>query len=203
MIYKTLIINNHGADLFVISPVKDFSMNVGQDETIEHVTNDPYNVFSRYESITFLPGIKTTKQMESSNVATISLKMAGLKLKTRKNFEEPKRKYPTCWFLNEGGSPMETLSIDCFDWGNKVYLIRDLPVLKSVPIYSIFAEYKRYIIRQPVFMAKTGVGCLPGAGDMIPNYCLEDKRKGDDLARMKRLLNEWKNEQKNQIKVII
>jgi len=202
-VFRTLIINKFGADIYLPSPVENFQLNISKGGTIEHVTDDPYNVFSRYSEITFMPGIETLKPMESSNVSTRTLEMTKLKLRVRKNWNEPKRTFPTTWFINEGNCPLEVISVDCFDWSKKVYLMKHLPVLASVPIYSIFASYKKYVIKEPVFQAKVGVGYLPGAGHMVPNYVLEDKRKGEDLERVKRLLAKWKETQKNQVKVIM
>jgi len=203
MIYETKILNAFGGEIDYPSPVSRFRFKIAEDGFLVHKTTDPYHVFARYSEIIFLPGrAEHVQSSGDSNVLTRKLYFKGLKCVTRKGWEEPERKWPTVWFINQGTCPLEVIKPDCFDTNLSLFLFKDIPVLSSVPCYSQFAKYKKYVINPPTYTRAQMPGSAPGAMDALENRELSGKRSEQELQRLSKLVAEWKEQQRNTVKIM-
>lgn len=196
MIYKTIIRNSSGQDMMRMSGVSNHPFNISNGDFIVIPSRDEYALFARYEEIIFLKGKSTYTRQPGSNVVTETIADGGLKLKIRKNWQEPKRQFPTISFLNEGGAYMELYFPDCFSLGEKLYLPKGIPVFSSVPVYSPLAKFRELVIHKEEI--------VPGAigDDLFVNHELKGKRPEQELQRLAKMLNDWKESEKNRIKVL-
>lgn len=203
MIYETKITNKYGGEIDYPSPVSGFIFKIVEGAFIVHRTTDPYNILARYSEIIFLPGrVEHVQSSAESNVLTKKLYFKGLKCITRKNWEEPQRKFPTTWFINQGNCPLEIIKPDPFDTHLKLFLFRDLPVLASIPCYSVFAKHKKYTILPHVLTPSQMAGAPQGAVNVLENRELTGERTKQELERLSKLVAEWKEQQRNTVKIM-
>jgi hypothetical protein len=203
MIYETKITNKFGGEIDYPSPVSGFLFKIPEDGFLIYRTTDPLNILARYSEIIFLPGrVEHVQSSAESNVLTKKLYFKGLKCIVRKGWEEPERKFPTTWFINQGNVPLEVVKPDCFDQNLSIFLFQDLPVLSSVPCYSIFAKHKKYTIHEPILTPSQRVGAIAGAVDALENRELTGERTKQELERLQRMIKDWKETQRNTVKIM-
>ncbi len=204
MIFETIFENKFGAEIDLPSPQEGFKFKMMEGDRQIFRSTDPLGVFSRYERIVFLKGHEQyIKSTTDPSLMTRKLLWRGLKCIVRKDWQEPTRAWPTIWMLNQSDCPLQVISPDMFNPQRKVFLFWDLPVLCSVPCYSSFAEYKKYVIGVPDRQTKQVPGARPGADfDLLENNVLEGKRSPQELTRLQKMVNNWKEEQRGLIKVI-
>lgn len=203
MIYETKIINKFGADLFYPSPVLDFKFAIPQDGFIVYRSADPYGALSRYSEVIFEKGREEFKQTEDSNVLTKKLSPGKIRCVTRKDWTEPVHKFPSVWFLNLTDCPIVSLAIDIFNTGKRLQLFMQIPILTTVPLHSQFAKFQKYTIYPPVKHQSQMVGGIAGANiHEIADNRLEGKRSKQELERLDRMIREWKEAEKDRIKLM-
>lgn len=201
MIFETKIINKFKADLYYHSPIPGFRFSVPEDGFLTHRTSDPYNVLARYSEIIFEKGREVVKRTADSNVLTRRLYPGKIKCVIRPDWEEPKRAFPTVWFLNLTECPLVTIIPDVFNQNKKLYLFMQIPVLAEVPVYSQFAKYKRYEIHPPIPQLKQMPGMVDSYDEIEDNRLLGERSK-QEQERLARLRSEWKEAEKDRIKLM-
>lgn len=197
MIYKTKVINKSGVEISRLSGLNElkFQFHLGLGASITIPTRDAYGIFARYEEVIFLPGESEYKQQPGSNVVTEVIYPGPIKLKIRKGWIEPERKFPVVSFLNISGAGVEVYYPDCFNPGGaKLLLPLGIPVMASVPVYSPLAKYKEFIIFKDEYDSELG--------ESFPHHQMKGKRSVQELQRLDRMLAEWKESEKNRIKVL-
>lgn len=203
MIFETIFQNDYGSEIDLPSPQQGHRFKIAEGDRQVYKSNNPLGVFSRYSRIIFLKAheqfVETT---QDPSLKRRKLLWRGLKLIVRKGWTEPSRPWPQIWMLNKSDVPLQVISPDMFDQNNKVFLFWDLPTLVSVPPYSTFAEYRKYILGVPDQQAKQMLGASPGNFDLLENTKLEGKRSDQELRRLKKMLDEWRETQKNTIKLM-
>ncbi len=202
MLYETILTNKFGSELDYPSPVSGFLFKIPEGGKLIHRTTDPLNILARYSEIIFLPGREEyTKSTIESDVLRKKLYLKGLKCIVRKDWVEPPRKWPTVWFLNQGDIALEVVKPDFFDTNLSIFLFKDLPVLASVPCASEFAKFKKYTIHTPIYTPSQKPGAGVGAVNALENRELSGKRSDQEMDRLQRLVKDWKEQQKNVIRI--
>jgi hypothetical protein len=197
MIYKTKVINKSGVEISRLSGLNElkYQFHLGIGASIVIPSRDPLSIYARYEEIIFERGESEYKQQPGSNVVTEVIYPGPIRLKIRKNWEEPKRNFPVVNFLNISGAGLEVYYPDCFNPGGaKLLLPLGVPVLCSVPVYSPLAQYKEFRIFKDEHDSELG--------ESFPHHEMKGKRSQQELDRLARMLADWKESEKNRIKVL-
>lgn len=202
MIYITKITNKFKGEIDYPSPVSGFTFKIPEGGFNIYRTSDVYNILARYEEIIFLPGREEFKQMEESNVITRKLYPGKIKLVVRRGWTEPKRRFPAVWFLNLTEVPIVSVAPDIFNQSKRLKLFMQIPVLASVPVYSQFAQYRRYEIHPPALQPSQMAGAAAGSMNEIEDNRLEGRRSKQELDRLDKLLKEWKAQERDRIKLM-
>jgi len=193
---KTIVRNKSGQDMMCLSGESKYPFNISNDDFIIIPSRDEYGIYARYEEIIFQKGKTTYKESPDSNLVTKTIALGTIKTKVRKGWVEPKRKFPVVSFLNLEGAQMETFYPDCFNIGEKLMLPRGIVVMATVPVYSPLAKFREFVIHK-----EEKVGAL-GGEDIFPNHEMKRKRSPQELERLSRLYNDWKESERNRIKVM-
>lgn len=196
MSYKTKITNKSGQAIWRISGLANIrqQFDITDGASIVISSRDEYGLFARYSEIIFQKGESITKKSAESNIITELIYPGPVKCIIRKDWIEPKRPFPVVSFLNLGAVFMETIYPDCFNSAEKLMLPLGIPILFSVPCYSPIAKFREYIIHPEEFDEF--------AGDFRPYHEMKHKRPQQELDRLARMLNDWRESEKNRIKVM-
>lgn len=197
MIYRTKVINKSGVEISRLSGLNElkYQFHLGIGASIVIPSRDPYSIYARYEEIIFQPGKSEFFRRPGSDVVTETIYPGPIKLKIRKGWIEPERKFPVVSFLNISGAGLEVYYPDCFNPGSaKLLLPLGIPVMASVPVYSPLAQYREFRIFKDEHDSELG--------ESFPHHEKKGKRSQQELDRLARMLNDWKESEKNRIKVL-
>jgi len=191
--FETIVRNHSGEDI-VLQPsgVYKYPFNIRKDGVQVIPSRSEYGILARYSEIIFQKGKAVYKETEGSNVVTKSVLPGAIKCIVRKGWVEPKRAFPVVSFLNEGGTFMEIYYPDCFNINEKLYLPLGIPIMASVPVYMPLAKFKEFVIHEEIMEL----------GESIPDHEMKGKRSEQELQRLAKMLNDWKEAEKNRIKVM-
>ena len=193
---KTIVRNKSGQDMMGVSGESRYPFNISDGGFIIIPSRDEYGLYARYSEIIFQKGKSIFKKTAESNIITETILPGPIKCIIRKNWTEPKRKFPVVSFLNLEGAQIEIFYPDCFNIGEKLLLPRGIVVMATVPVYSPLAKFKEFIIHK-----EEKVGSI-GGEDIFPNHEMKGKRSPQELERLSKLYNDWKESEKNRIKVM-
>lgn len=193
MVYLTIVKNETGGDMGRQSGVDGHPFNIPAGGSIVIPSKDEYQPFARYESITFTKGKTRYHERRDSDLITKTSSPGKVKTKIRPDWVEPKRPFPVVAFLNLEGATMEVLYTDI---GKKLMLPRGIMILASIPCYSKMAPYREYVIHRDVRVDKQS------GFDLFPNHELKGKRSEQELARLAKLIAEWRESERNRIKMM-
>lgn len=71
-------------------------------------------------------------------------KTGGVLTQGRAGYKPPVLAFPSCVFLNESGADTEILVLDA---NESIYLPRGIAVSRTVPIFSLYAEYEAVTVK--------------------------------------------------------
>jgi hypothetical protein len=197
MIYKTKIINESGVEINRLSGLNElkYQFHLGIGASIVIPSRDPFSIYARYSEIVFERGKSEYFRRPGSDVVTETIQPGPIKLKIRENWQEPTRPFPVVNFLNISGAGLEVYYPDCFDPGGaKLLLPLGVPVFSTVPVYSPLAQYREFVIFKDEHDAELG--------ESFPHHEMKGKRSVQELDRLARMLADWKESEKNRIKVL-
>lgn len=190
--YETIVRNKSGQDMMRLSGISRYSFNIPDGSFIVIPSRDEYGLLARYSEIIFQKGKTIHKETAESNIITRTILPGAIKCVVRKNWIEPKRPFPVVSFLNERGALTEIYYPDCFNMGEKLLLPLGIPVMATVPVYSPLAKFREFIIHKETM----------SVGESFPNHEMKGKRSEQELTRLAKMLNDWKESEKNRIKVM-
>jgi len=168
-VYKVKFINKTDGNREVDFPDRN-PLPLGPNETLEILISDANHLYAPYAEVVYENDEK-------------------VKVIPRKGFRHPGRKWPTVKFLNESGTPVESVFIGLFN-KNTVELPVGIPAISSVDPFLDIAEYEEFIIRR-VETAK--------AHPRFPGYLISDvqihrnaikRRSEKELQRLEKLREE-------------
>jgi len=172
-IYKVKFINKTDGNREVDFPDRN-PLPLAPKETLEILISDANHLYAPYAEVVYE-------------------KDESVKVIPRKGFRHPKRRWPTVKFLNESGTPVESVFVGLFN-KNTVELPVGIPCISSVDPFLDIAEYEEFIIKR-VETAK--------AHPRFPGYLVTDiqiHRNAIKRRSEKELQRLWKLREEIQLK---